>query len=101
MRGRRGGTPQAGDVLDFWRVEEVTAPHSMMLRAEMKMPGTAWLELAVEELDARRSRLVQRTWFAPAGLLGHAFWWAELPAHKAVFSRMCDGIAQTAEQRSA
>jgi hypothetical protein len=101
MRGRREGTPEPDDALDFWRVEEVDAPYSMRLRAEMKMPGTAWLELAVDEPGAGRSLLVQRTWFAPAGVLGHAFWWAELPAHKVVFARMCDGIARAAEERTA
>lgn len=99
MRGRRDGTLQPGDELDFWRVEKVDRPSSLRLRAEMKMPGTAWLELGVDELGPARSRLVQRTWFAPAGAAGHVLWWAELPGHKIVFSRMCDGIVAQAEGR--
>jgi hypothetical protein len=100
MRGRREGTPRVGDELDFWRVEAVDPPRSLRLRAEMRMPGTAWLGLAAEPVTATTSRLVQHTWFAPDGRVGHAFWWAELPGHKVVFSRMCGGMAREAERRS-
>jgi hypothetical protein len=98
MRGRAAGTPAEGAALDFWRVERVDPPRLLRLRAEMRMPGTAWLELAVEPVAEARSRLVQRTWFTPRGVAGHAFWWAELAGHKAVFARMCDGIARAAER---
>lgn len=101
MRGRRPGVPRVGDELDFWRVEAVDPPRSLRLRAEMRMPGTAWLGLEIEPCGVGGSRLVQRTWFAPDGVLGHAFWWAELPGHKAVFARMCDGIAAEASRRAA
>lgn len=101
MRQGPRGAPRAGEVLDFWRVEEVDPPRSLRLRAEMRMPGTAWLALEVQEAGPGRSLLLQRTWFAPAwGPLGHAFWWAELPGHAVVFGRMCDGIAQAAERHA-
>lgn len=99
MRGRPAGPLRVGDAVDFWRVEEVQAPHRLLLRAEMRLPGTARLELTVEPRGSG-SRLVQRTGFEPRGPVGHAFWWAELPAHRAVFARMCDGLASRAEQRA-
>ncbi len=98
MRGRSDGAPHPGDPLDFWRVEHVEPSGSLRLRAEMRMPGTAWLGLEVEP-DGSGARLVQQTWFEPHGAVGHAFWWAELPGHKLVFARMCDGIAAEAERR--
>ncbi len=99
MRGRPARAPRPGDVIDFWRVEQVDAPHALRLRAEMRMPGTAWLGLEVEPLEEHRSLLVQRTWFSPGwGPWGHAFWWTELPAHAVVFGRMCDGIVRDAER---
>lgn len=97
--GMRGRPEQLsdGDALDFWRVESVDPPHRLLLRAEMRMPGTARLELRVEPLGDTESILEQRTWFEPAGVVGHAFWWAELPGHKVVFHRLVDGIARAAE----
>jgi len=96
MRGRPDALAD-GDTLDFWRVESVDPPHRLLLRAEMRMPGTARLDLRVEPLGDTESLLEQRTWFEPAGVLGHAFWWAELPGHKLVFMRLVDGIARAAE----
>jgi len=96
MRGRPAQlSPQ--DALDFWRVEEVEPPRRLLLRAEMRMPGTARLELVVEPVDARRSRLVQGTRFDPSGLPGHAFWWAELAGHKVVFRRLVEDLVAVAE----
>ena len=68
--GMRGRPEQLadGDALDFWRVESVDPPHRLLLRAEMRMPGTARLELRVEALGDAESLLEQRTWFEPAGV---------------------------------
>lgn len=98
--GMRGRPDQLHDgaELDFWRVESVDPPQRLLLRAEMRMPGTARLELRVEPLGEHQSLLEQRTWFEPAGVVGHAFWWAELPGHKLVFARLVDGIARAAEE---
>lgn len=100
MRGREAEL-RPGEALDFWRVLDVSPPRRLLLQAEMRMPGTPWLELATASVSAERSLLIQRVWFEPSNLLGHAQWWAELVGHKLVFSRMLDGIAREAERRAA
>jgi uncharacterized protein YbjT (DUF2867 family) len=74
-RGRRDlDHLRVGDALDFWRVEERVPPHLLRLRAEMKLPGLAWLEFTLEEVP-EGTRLRQRALFHPRGLFGHAYWW--------------------------
>ena len=100
-RGRRD--PQRlyrGDALDFWRVEEREEGRLLRLRAEMRLPGLAWLEFHVEQADGGEgSVLRQRATFAPRGLFGHAYWWAVAVFHGVVFGGMLRGIARTAEQQ--
>jgi len=97
-RGRRN--PRllyVGDALDFWRVEEVEEGQLLRLRAEMRLPGLAWLEFHVEQQEGG-TRLRQKATFHPRGLLGHVYWWAIAPFHGIVFGGMVRGIARTAEQ---
>jgi len=102
MRGRPELLRPSG-VVDFWRVVDIVESERLLLRAEMRMPGTPWLELSVSQISERppRSLLTQQVWFEPSNVLGHAQWWAELIGHKIVFSRMLEGIAREAEDRSA
>jgi len=101
-RGRRDpDRVYVGETIDFWRVEERDPGELLRLRAEMRLPGLAWLELGVER-DASasggpRSTYVQRALFHPRGLLGHAYWWAVAPFHGIVFGGMARNIAATAE----
>lgn len=98
--GLRRGRPerlQAGDAVDCWRVEQVVPGTLLRLRAEMRLPGTARLELAVEA-DGTRSVLVQRTSFEPRGLAGRTYWRAVAPLHGVVFARMLRGMAAAAER---
>ncbi|WP_143589270.1 DUF2867 domain-containing protein, partial [Streptomyces angustmyceticus] len=68
----------------------------LRLRAEMRLPGLAWLELTVGR-DARgRTLYGQRALFHPHGLTGHAYWWAVSPFHAAVFGGMARNIAAAA-----
>ncbi len=83
---------QPGDTMDFWHVEEVHAPSRLRLRAESLLPGTAYLDIVVTPRSARTD-LALRTEFHPRGLVGHAFWWAELPAHLVVFELMARRLA--------
>lgn len=96
-RGRRDPERlRVGDSLDFWRVEEIVPGRLLRLRAEMRLPGPAWLELGAARV---RGRTVyhQRAVFHPRGLLGHLYWKAVTPFHGVVFGSMADNIAARAE----
>ncbi|WJV44116.1 SDR family oxidoreductase [Streptomyces flavofungini] len=96
-RGRRDAARlRVGDCLDFWRVEEIEPGRLLRLRAEMRLPGLAWLEMYAESDDAGRTRYRQRALFHPRGLLGHAYWWAVFPFHAVVFGGMARNITQAA-----
>ena len=90
-----------GDAVDFWRVEEREPPRLLRLRAEMRMPGLAWLEFTIEPLPDGGSRLIQRAVFHPRGLTGHAYWWSVAPFHRFVFPGMASHLAREAEQHPA
>ncbi|MFD6225283.1 SDR family oxidoreductase [Streptomyces sp. NPDC060232] len=97
-RGRRDATRlRIGDSLDFWRVEEIERGRLLRLRAEMRLPGLAWLEMYAERDDEGRTRYRQRALFHPRGLVGHAYWWSVSPFHALVFGGMARNIARTAE----
>ncbi|MGW1994140.1 SDR family oxidoreductase [Embleya sp. NPDC001921] len=97
-RGRRDPHRlRVGDSLDFWRVEEVVPGELLRLRAEMRLPGLAWLEFTVGSRDGR-THYRQRALFHPRGLLGHVYWWAVFPFHGVVFGGMRRGIARAAER---
>lgn len=94
-RGRRDPEMlRAGDALDFWRVESVES-RRLRLRAEMKLPGRAWLEFEVTPRPGG-SRIRQTATFDPAGLAGLAYWYALYPIHIALFHRMLAAIAARA-----
>ncbi|MFI9646472.1 SDR family oxidoreductase [Streptomyces sp. NPDC052040] len=96
-RGRRDAQRlRVGDSLDFWRVEEIEPGHLLRLRAEMRLPGLAWLEMCAEQDGRGRSRYRQRALFHPHGLLGHAYWWSVSPFHAVVFGGMARNIAKAA-----
>lgn len=100
-RGRRHPTElRAGDALDFWRVEEFEPGKRLLLRAEMKVWGSAWLEFAVEEMGAGQSRLTQTATYYPRGLLGLLYWFGVYPLHAAVFRGLARSIAARAEAGS-
>ena len=96
-RGRRDPDRLfVGESLDFWRVEEIEPERLLRLRAEMRLPGLAWLEFRVRS-DAGRTVYTQRALFHPHGLLGHVYWWAISPFHGVVFGGMKRNIARAAE----
>ena len=101
-RGRRDPDElYVGESLDFWRVEEIVDGELLRLRAEMKLPGAAWLELRVERDKSGGTLFVQRALFHPRGLAGHAYWWSVAPFHGVVFGGMLQNIAGAAERASA
>jgi uncharacterized protein YbjT (DUF2867 family) len=100
-RGRRSrGRLEVGDALDFWRVEAIERGALLRLRAEMKVPGLAWLEMRVTPTGSG-SRYDQRAVFVPRGLGGRLYWLAVLPFHGFIFRGMANRIAATAELEAA
>jgi hypothetical protein len=98
-RGRRDPhTLRLGDTLDFWRVEALDRGHLLRLRAEMKLPGLAWLEMRVEPTAGGRTRYRQRALFFPHGLFGHLYWWSVAPFHAVVFGGMVRNLLRRAAQ---
>ncbi|MDX1446590.1 SDR family oxidoreductase [Lishizhenia sp.] len=90
---RRGRTHEdkidVGDAIDFWRVLYADKEETrLLLFAEMKLPGEAWLEFKIVN-----GRLVQTATFRPRGILGRLYWYAVLPFHGIVFSKMLKSIA--------
>jgi len=97
-RGRRDPVElRVGDALDFWRVEAVDAPKLLRLRAEMKVPGKAWLEFQSEPQPGG-TRLSQTAYYAPKGLWGLIYWYALYPLHALIFSGMIRKLAEAAER---
>lgn len=93
-RGRRHPTELLpGEALDFWRVEQVEPPHLLRLRAEMKVPGRAWLQWEALPEDGG-TRLVQTAIFDPRGLVGALYWYGLYPIHGRIFSDMVAAIAR-------
>ena len=93
-RGRRDPLNlREGESLDFWRVEVIERPKLLRLRAEMKLPGLAWLEFRVEKNSDGMTLLTQRALYHPRGLFGHLYWWAVFPMHGIVFPSMAKKLA--------
>ena len=97
-RSRRDpGALLPGDPLDFWRVEAVESDRLVRLRAEMKVPGRAWLQFEVLG-EGDHSVIRQTALFEPRGLAGLAYWYALYPLHSLIFAGMLRGIATEAER---
>lgn len=96
-RGRRSQQGLAlGDAVDWWRVEKLEPGRLLRLRAEMKVPGQAWLEFLVEP-DKEGTRYTQRAIFFPSGLAGRLYWLALTPFHAVIFRNMASRITGAAE----
>lgn len=97
-RGRRDPDQlQVGEALDFWRVEAIEQDRLLRLRAEMKVPGQAWLQFDVERTDDGQVQLTQTAFFAPRGLSGWLYWYLLYPLHALIFSGMSHRLARRAE----
>ena len=97
-RGRRHpDLLRVGDALDFFRVEAYEPPELLRLRAEMKVPGEAWLEWRITDNGPRSSQLRQLARFHPRGVAGRAYWWALLPIHKLISKQLAQRLADRAE----
>lgn len=100
-RGRRD--PEGvyvGDAIDFWRVEDFVPGRRLLLHAEMKVPGDAWLEFVVEPAGERgeRSVLIQTAYFRPTPFWGRLYWYLLYPIHRVIFDGMARSIVAAAER---
>jgi uncharacterized protein YbjT (DUF2867 family) len=99
-RGRRDpDAVRVGDALDFWRVEAVEAGRLLRLRAEMKLPGKAWLQFEAQSRGDGQTLLTQTAYLAPKGVPGLAYWYGLYPFHGPIFRNMIATIARLAEAR--
>ncbi len=96
-RGRRDPDQlRVGDSLDFWRVEMVEPGKLIRLRAEMKVPGRAWLEFEARPESSENTLLLQSAFFEPKGLLGLLYWYLLYPIHSLIFSGLVRRVAEEA-----
>ncbi|WP_460176527.1 SDR family oxidoreductase [Thermodesulfovibrio hydrogeniphilus] len=87
-RGRRPARElRVGDVIDFWKVIDIVEGKRLLLEAQMKLPGKAWLEFSIDE-----DIFMQTAYFYPKGLWGRVYWNILLPFHKIIFKMMIEKI---------
>ena len=102
-RGRRNpDSLRIGDSLDFWRVENLEPGVTLKLYAEMILPGKAWLEFTIEdvEIDGKKMRKIsQDATFSPRGLGGQLYWFAVSPFHVLIFPRMLANLVRSSNRK--
>ncbi|MFM8644441.1 MAG: DUF2867 domain-containing protein, partial [Actinomycetota bacterium] len=111
-RGRRDQhVLRVGDPLDFWRIADVQDGEALLLRAEMRLPGQAWLEFRLSKIvsasggtvdgtasSTAGTHVVQRAIFRPRGLAGRLYWWVLIPFHAIIFPGMLRNVLKQAEK---
>jgi len=96
QRGRRAQNDlRVGDSLDFWKVVDIEENERVLLLAQMKVPGTAWLEFKIE-----KNTLIQSAYFYPKGVWGRLYWYSMIPLHYFVFNNMIKGIVQKTKENN-
>jgi uncharacterized protein YbjT (DUF2867 family) len=99
QRGRRDPEDlRVGDAVDFWRVESLEPNRLIRFRAEMKLPGLAWLQFETHPLEKTKTDLRLTAFFAPKGFSGWLYWYVYYPFHKLIFPGLIRKIAEKAEQ---
>jgi uncharacterized protein YbjT (DUF2867 family) len=92
-RGRRSQCDlRISDCLDFWKVVDLKKNERLLLYAQMKLPGEAWLEFKIKD-----NKLIQSAYFYPKGVLGRLYWYALVPLHYFVFNNMIKSIIKKAK----
>ncbi len=99
-RGRRDPHKLlVGDPLDFWRVEAVVPNELLRLRAEMKLPGKAWLQFSINLIEENKTILTQSAFFEPKGLFGLLYWYSIYFLHGYIFGGMIKDLAAKSESK--
>jgi len=92
LRGRRSSSSlRINDVIDFWRVEDLQQDKRLLLRAEMKIPGKAWLEFLIDQWK-EKNRLSVNAYYQPTGIFGKLYWYSLLPFHNIIFNDLIKEI---------
>lgn len=92
-RGRRSQCDlRISDCLDFWKVVDLKENERLLLYAQMKVPGSAWLEFKIQD-----NKLIQSAYFYPKGVFGRLYWYALVPLHYFVFNNMIKSIIKKAK----
>ena len=91
-RGRRSQCDlRISDCLDFWRVVDLKENERLLLYAQMKLPGEAWLEFKIKD-----NKLIQSAYFYPKGVFGRLYWYSLVPIHYFIFKNMINSIIKKA-----
>ncbi|MGA1933383.1 SDR family oxidoreductase [Arcobacter sp. YIC-464] len=94
-RGRRSQDElRVGESLDFWKVVDIKQNERLLLFAQMKVPGSAWLEFKIKD-----NKLIQSAYFYPKGVFGRLYWYALIPLHYFVFTNMIESIVKKASTK--
>ena len=84
---------RVGDLLDVWKVVDLQENRRLLLEAQMKVFGKAWLEFRIEG-----NTLIQTAYHYPKGLMGRLYWYSMLPFHAFIFKDMIEGIVRRARK---
>ena len=91
-RGRRSNSSlRPDDVIDFWRVENIVNNKMLLLRAEMKLPGKAWLEFHTDTYEGL-NKFTVNAYFQSSGFWGRIYWYSFLPFHMFIFKDLLKQI---------
>ena len=91
-RGRRSQCDlRISDCLDFWKVVDLKENERLLLYAQMKLPGEAWLEFKIKD-----NKLIQSAYFYPKGVFGRLYWYSLVPLHYFIFKNMINSIIKKA-----
>jgi uncharacterized protein YbjT (DUF2867 family) len=97
-RGRRSASSlRVNDVVDFWRVEKIHYDRQLLLRAEMKVPGYAWLEFRVDPITGDKNRLSVTAYYQTRGVWGRTYWYIFLPFHHFIFKDLIRQIERRSD----
>lgn len=99
MKRCPGSAPlNKNDHIDFWYVQDLETDRRLLLRAEMKLPGRAWLEFLISPQPSDRTMVRCCAWFEPRGLLGELYWWVLYPIHILIFRGLVQAVCREASR---